>query len=94
MHPFMGGSKTKTMWAFPTLSGVFIADIYQWKDFIEAALAIAQSDVGLKDIFSQLYAQILGNIQDDMAQPQASHQEKRNLVYLNLYLIVGLLSCL
>jgi len=94
MHPFMGGSKTKTMWAFPALSRVFIADIYQWKDFIEAALAIAQSDAGLEDIFSKLHAQTSENIQDDMAQPQASHQKKHNLVYLNLYLIVGLLSCL
>jgi hypothetical protein len=74
----MAGSKIKMMLDFKIISGVFIADVQQWNSFVEAALAIAQSDAGLKDIFSQLYARIS---QENMAQPQADHQEKRNLVY-------------
>jgi len=81
MHLFMAGSKTKMMLDSKIISEVFIADVQQWNSFVEAALAIAQSDAGLKDIFSQLYAQISQKIQDNTAQLQANHQEKRDMVY-------------
>jgi len=59
----------------------FVANVQQWNSFVEASLAIAQCDAGLKDIFSQLYAQISCRVQDDTAQHQANHQEKRDMVY-------------
>ena len=80
--PFFAQFQSKNNVRFLNPCGkVFITDMQQWQDFVEAALAIVQHDAGLKEMFLQLRTQILQSAQNNMAQHNASHQEKRHLVH-------------